>query len=58
MWWAHLVQFVKEPLGFVKEVPHGQTDELVENNFKTYPLIKLRAKWWVSFEFVHNEPNG
>ncbi|KAF9781504.1 hypothetical protein BJ322DRAFT_1022917 [Thelephora terrestris] len=48
MWWAHLVQFMREPSGFVKEVPHGQTDELVQNKFKTYPLIKVWAKWWVS----------
>jgi hypothetical protein len=54
MWWAHFVQFVKNPWSFVKEVPHGQTDELAQNKFKTYPLIKVWAKWWVSFEFVHN----
>ncbi|KAF9778061.1 hypothetical protein BJ322DRAFT_1025417 [Thelephora terrestris] len=48
MWWAQLVQFVKEPLGFVKEVPCGKTDELVQKKFKTYPLIKVWAKWWVS----------
>ncbi|KAF9792308.1 hypothetical protein BJ322DRAFT_1016131 [Thelephora terrestris] len=48
MCWAHLVQFMKEPLGFVKEVPHGQTDELVQDNFKTYPLIEVWAKWWGS----------
>ncbi|KAF9781636.1 hypothetical protein BJ322DRAFT_1023025 [Thelephora terrestris] len=46
MQWTHFVQFMSENLGFVKEVPHGQADEFVENNFKTYQVIKVWAKWW------------
>ncbi|KAF9785277.1 hypothetical protein BJ322DRAFT_1020833 [Thelephora terrestris] len=58
MWWAHLVQFVKESLGFVKEVLHGQTYELVQNKFKTYPLIKVWAKWWGSAPSVRGNDYG
>ncbi|KAF9781505.1 hypothetical protein BJ322DRAFT_1022918 [Thelephora terrestris] len=43
----YMIEHVK-PWSFVKEVPHGQTDELVQNKFKTYPLIKVWAKWWVN----------